>query len=51
MSLITAVQDNAAILNILREKGRLLETAVVRGLPDKLVQLKLGKLFLFYFFK
>ena len=43
MSLITTVQNNAAVLSMLREKGRLLETSAVRGIPEKLVKLKLGK--------
>jgi hypothetical protein len=43
MSLVTEVQNNAAALTLLREKGRALETAIARGVPEKLVSLTAGK--------
>ena len=45
-SLVTTVQNNAAQLTILREKERAIETAIHRGIPERLMKLTAGLYYL-----
>lgn len=43
VTLVTDIQNMTAKLSLLREKGRALETAAARGIPEKLIDRTAGK--------